>query len=152
MNKKKAKLRPRILLINRAIVLDKNKVLIIKRADDETYNPSKWEAPGGKLDKGQDISSALEREVLEETNLVVIPIDKVAYYRSGIVSDNVRYNGITYIELFGITKRIGGTVHLSSEHTDFKWITLDEIYDFDLSTATKEALLVLEEKIRKTKV
>lgn len=59
------KSRPQVVLVNKALVLDgKGKVLLIKRSQDDTYMSGKWELPGGKLESGQDITNALEREVL----------------------------------------------------------------------------------------
>ena len=68
--------RPKVVLVNRCIIFNKNedKILIIKRSEREHHESGKWEFPGGKLDEGQDLNNALEREVLEETGLFIIPI------------------------------------------------------------------------------
>ncbi len=139
-------LRPKVVLVNRAVVLDKKgKILIIKRSKKDSYMPNKWELPGGKLDIGQDISNALEREVLEETSLVVIPVNRVAYWHSEVISSG-KYKGLPYIVLVGITKCIGGTVSLSLEHRDFKWVKFDRFGDYELTPETRAALLVLKDR------
>src|SRR4029079_5209318 len=75
--------RPRVILSNRAIVVNKEKkILLIQRTSYDSWSASLWEFPGGKLDEGQDVSHALEREVFEETGLLVIPTHRVAYYES----------------------------------------------------------------------
>jgi 8-oxo-dGTP diphosphatase len=139
--------RPRILVITRAIIIQGKKFLLVKRAAHETYQPGIWEFPGGKLDDGQDISTALEREVLEETDLAITPIDKLAFFRSGIVTNNEKYNGITFIEIFGLAKALGGKAKLSEEHSDFRWISLSDIDEFEVNPNTKEALVALEDKL-----
>lgn len=111
---------------------------------------SKWELPGGKLDVGQDLSTALEREVLEETGLVVVPTDKTAYWNSHIISSG-KYKGLPYIVLVGIVKSLGGKVSLSEEHDDFAWVKIDLALKYDLVPESRAALTVLGEKLIKTR-
>ena len=141
------KSRPKVVLVNRALVQNKKKeVLLIQRSHNDSYMPGKWELPGGKLDTGQDISNALEREVLEETGLVVLPTDKVAYWHSEILTSG-KYKGLPYIVLVGLAKSIGGKVTLSNEHNDFAWVTKKEALQYDLVQETRAALTVLSSKI-----
>lgn len=141
------KTRPQVVLVNRALVLNKEKeVLLVKRSKNNSYIPGKWELPGGKLDAGQDISNALEREVLEETGLVVLPTDKVAYWHSEILTKG-KYKGLPYIVLIGLANSIGGNVILSTEHDDYAWVSKSDIFDYDLVHETRSALTVLSSKI-----
>lgn len=144
-------LRPKVVLVNRAVILNKHgSILIIKRSSDDSYMQGKWELPGGKLDIGQDISNALEREVLEETGLVIIPMDKVAYWHSEIISSG-KYKGLPYIVLIGISRSIGGQVKISREHQDFKWIKAKDAIKYDLVPETRSALTVLSSKLTVSK-
>ena len=141
------KSRPQVVLVNRALVLnEKKEVLLIKRSKGDSYMPGKWELPGGKLDAGQDISNALEREVLEETGLAVLPTDKVAYWHSKILTKG-KYKGLPYIVLIGLANSIGGEVKLSKEHDDYAWVSKDEVFSYDLVHQTRLALTVLSNKI-----
>ncbi|MCJ7792514.1 MAG: NUDIX domain-containing protein [Candidatus Marinimicrobia bacterium] len=144
--------RPRVVLTNRAIVLDeKGEILLIKRANTDSWRPGFWEFPGGKLDEGQDLSHALEREILEETGLVVIPINRVVYYESQI-SQMKKYRGLPYIVLIGLAKKIGGKIKLSEEHTESAWVTPQKALNCDLTSESKKALLVLRETFPKLKI
>lgn len=137
-------LRPRILLVTRAFVENKDgKILLIKRSKDDSYEPEKWEIPGGKLDDGQDIANALEREVLEETGLFVIPTSRTAYIESMIITNNKKYNGMPYVLIVGLCKVIGGTLKLSEEHDDAVWVTAEEAHTYDLRDEVKKALASL---------
>jgi 8-oxo-dGTP diphosphatase len=108
--------------------------------------PNKWELPGGKLDIGQDIANALEREVLEETGLVVVPTDKIAYWHSEIVASG-KYKGLPYVVLVGITKSVGGKVMLSPEHQHFEWVKVRAALKLDLAPETRSAVNVLASKL-----
>ena len=137
--------RPRVLLVNRCIVLDdKGKILLIRRASDDPHYPDLWECPGGKLDQGQDLNQAREREVLEETGLLVKLIHPLVYVDSYVVGE-VKYAGLPYVCLFGIAKSIGGKFGLSSEHSDAKWVTYDEALSFELTMEVRKAIIVLKD-------
>lgn len=135
--------RPRVLLVNRCFVLNERKeFLFIQRSQTDTHNPSLWEAPGGKLDEGQDLSRALEREVIEETGLLVEPSSRLVYADSYIVGDG-KYKGLPYIVLFSIGRLVGGTLKLSDEHDDAKWVTYAQALTYDMPDEVRKALIVL---------
>lgn len=141
--------RPRIILSNRAIVLNKEKkILLIQRTPNDNWSPNLWEFPGGKLDEGQDVSHALEREVFEETGLLVIPTHRVAYYESSI-STMKKYKGLPYICLTGIAHVEGSSqCRLSDEHQSYVWVNLAEAMEYELTNETRKALLALDDLLK----
>ena len=54
-----------------AIIISNKRVLLLKRASRESFLPNLWELPSGKVDQGEDLSTALTREVFEETGLSI---------------------------------------------------------------------------------
>lgn len=139
--------RPKILLVVRAAVINKEgKILLMKRYKDDTWMPGKWELPGGKVDLGQDASNAMEREVLEETGLVIIPTDKVVYWNSEIVGSG-KYKGLPYLAIVGTAKPVAGEINLSKEHDDYTWLTIKEALQKDVVFETRQALTVLSKKL-----
>lgn len=144
-------LRPKVVLVNRCIVLNKKgKFLLIKRSLNDYYAPGLWEFPGGKLDEGQDLTSALEREVIEETGLLVLPTARIAYTESSIIPRG-KYKGLPYVVIIGVGKMIGGELKLSEEHTDFKWVTTKEAFEMDLKNEIRKSLIVLAKNIKNKK-
>jgi 8-oxo-dGTP pyrophosphatase MutT (NUDIX family) len=144
--------RPRVVLVNRCIILNKiGKILLIKRSLKDYNAPGLWEFPGGKLDEGQDLSNALEREVIEETGLFVTPTDRTAYIESSIIPRG-KYRGLPYVVIIGIGKLIGGKLQLSEEHTDFKWVTVKEAYEMNIKDEIRKSLIVLEKNLKKIKI
>lgn len=56
-----------------AIIIKDNKILLIKRVKpDRTY----WVFPGGGIEQGETVEEGLEREVYEETGLVITSYEK----------------------------------------------------------------------------
>lgn len=144
--------RPAVVLVNRSLIIDGDKLLAVQRASTDSHNPSLWEAPGGKLDEGQDLHGAIEREVMEETGLLIRPIDSIAHFESQVIGGGGRYNGMPYVVLFGLGTIIGGTLKLSEEHDDYRWCSYTEFMELDLTPETRKAAIVLEDRLKKNGV
>ncbi len=148
---KERRSRPKVVLVNRCIILDKEKkFLLIKRSSKDYHAPELWEFPGGKLDEGQNLTDALEREVLEETGLLVLPTTRIAYTESQIIPKG-KYKGLPYVIIIGIGKIIGGKLKLSPEHTDYKWVTEEEALEMNIKDEIRKSLIVLSKDLKKTK-
>lgn len=138
----------KILIANRCIVLNKQgKILLLQRSSKDTFDPGKWEFPGGKLEQGQDTTHALEREVLEEAGIMVVPLTHIAYTQSE-VNISGKYKGYTYVLIVGIAKLVNGKVALGHEHDDYKWVTEKEALQMDIREEIRKALLVLSKTIK----
>ncbi len=79
-----------------------------------------WEIVGGRIDPGTDLITNLKREVLEETGLEIIGKPKLVDAQD-ILKPNRHIVRLTYIG------EGDGEVKISDEHTDFQWLSLEEI-------------------------
>jgi 8-oxo-dGTP diphosphatase len=138
--------RPRVLLVVRVILLHKNSILLIQRSKNDSSDPLKWEIPGGKLDKGQDLNEAAERELIEEVGLFAKPLKQLVFFDSDI-DHNTKYKGIPYIRLTALYKSETTSVRLSEEHDDYKWLSIEECLKMDLTEFTRKSLLAWEKDI-----
>lgn len=138
--------RPRVVLVTRAIVINNGKILLIKRHDGDCNEPLMWEIPGGKLDKGQDLTGAAEREIIEEVGLYATPINQLVFFES-TVNKLKKYKGLPYICLASLYKSNSSHVRLSGEHVDYKWVDFEEALKMELTDFTRKSLLAWEEEI-----
>lgn len=110
---------PRIEVAVKALVVRRGRVLLLKRRRDARPAPGGWDTPGGRLEFGESLEEALQREVREELG--------------PSVSLNVRQvlNAWTFekdrrTQLVGITFLcdLAGRPQLpdDSEHVSFEWI------------------------------
>ncbi len=63
-----------------AFIVNQNKILLLKRSDDESFLPGKWEVPGGGVDVGETIEQGVRREVKEEAGIDVAVKDLFGYF------------------------------------------------------------------------
>ena len=120
----------------KAVIIYERKVLLIKKVSAEGGN---WELPGGLMEFGEDLHTALRREIIEETGLQEIHIDKLIYAMTVKVSPVRQIVGIGYLGYAN-----SDMVKLSSdEHTDFTWADKKEL----LSLLDEQMLSILKENI-----
>lgn len=128
-----------ILLVNRAIIVDQQKILLVQRSAQDSYKPNEWEFPGGKVDAGEDLTTALIREVHEETGLTIMPISSMVHVEHEPVVTG-KYAGRLYVALFHVARRLSGDTIVSDEHEGFVWDSVDAAIARSLTDESRRAL------------
>jgi len=77
-----------------------------------------WEFPGGQVEEGETIPHALEREVLEETGIIVKVKSLVGIY------SNIRKPSIVNMDF--ICEYVSGEPKTSNESSQVEWVDRDE--------------------------
>ncbi len=94
-----------------------NKILILKRSETDVDEANCWDPPGGGIEIGESIENGFLRELKEET---------------GIMAKNVTVFAVHEVDdgslgLFAKAETKDENITLSDEHSDFKWITEEEL-------------------------
>lgn len=63
---------PEVLHVAVGVIRNKNDDILIARRNSRQHQGGKWEFPGGKVEAGECVSSALTRELKEELNIEVL--------------------------------------------------------------------------------
>lgn len=102
--------------------------LIVRRSDNDEYLAGHWELPGGSTEFGEEPLVAIEREVQEECGLTVKathPLTAMSY-----MMDPQKH----VVDIIFLCKIIiDQPVHLSSEHTDFAWVTFEDLSSYKMT-------------------
>ena len=100
-------IKPREMDVVAAVLKDKEKFLIAKRGDNQSF-PSKWEFPGGKVEKGESFENALIREIKEELNVNINVLKKIA-------SEKVEVNNVIISIHYFYAEIISGALDFHSK-------------------------------------
>lgn len=101
-----------------------SKVLLVKRAETETFAPGHWELPGGHIEFGETVEDGLNREVQEETGLKVKFGE--TFHQFTYVSDNSKDHYIELILTATLEDENQEVTLNPQEHSEFKWVTRGE--------------------------
>ncbi|TKJ17244.1 hypothetical protein CEE44_01790 [Candidatus Woesearchaeota archaeon B3_Woes] len=126
-------------LAAKSFIMNDNKLLIIKRSDDNVQKPGIWEVPGGRLGLEENHIEGLKREIKEETGLnieVVRPLTLRKFTRD----DNQRIELTNF--LCKLSNPLDKNIKLSQEHTNSEWIGLDDVKNKITSFFYKEIDLI----------
>ena len=122
------------------ILLDEaNRVLIGQRVVRDRYY-RKWEFPGGKFELGETAEMALQREILEETGLLIEHSEPFMLLEHDYPDRQVKLH-------IRLVRTFSGTL-ASMEGQALKWLAIDDLLEVDFLDGNKAIL----EKLRKAKL
>lgn len=129
---------PGFRFIQKAAVVhpDEARVLLLRRADDDSYRPGDWDFPGGNVERGELHGAALTREIREETGLVIehfSPLKVISHVDSDVYVLHIVYT----------CRAETPAVILSGEHSGYSWFGRAELEALERSRYVAWALEAL---------
>src|SRR5919109_5121289 len=109
-------------------------ILLLKRNAQRRTSPNKWQTPSGFINEGESAEEAILREVKEETSL------DGTIKKSGSVFEVIDQWARWIIIPFLILVKSDKVVIDTKEHSEFKWIKVDEISNFECVKGIDEDL------------
>jgi len=114
--------------VSKVVMIDKDdRVLILKRSGKvvSEESPWEWDLPGGHVEKDESLEAALDREVWEETSLDLGEATKI--YTDDYTTFFVSYEW-------------EGSIMLSKEHDEYKWIKPEQITNYYIGDKYERAV------------
>jgi len=122
---------PPIDVVAGVIRRDDGQLLITQRMADDTLG-GYWEFPGGKVDPGEELKAALKRELREEIGVEAEIGDEIHHIVHAYPDRDVR--------LFFYDARIISGEPQKIEVADLRWITTDELMNYQFPEADRPLL------------
>jgi 8-oxo-dGTP pyrophosphatase MutT (NUDIX family) len=119
----------------RVLVVQDNKLLLVKEASDDW-----WALPGGGVDHGETIESAVTREVEEELGVPASEVSsdfQIVYYNIGSV-----VNTVPRMNLFFKVSVPETSLRKTDQVSEWKWFTKDEFLKQELHASYDKTKLV----------
>jgi len=116
-----------------AVVLDGDRVLLVKRGHEPLKG--EWSLPGGVVELGETLETAIVREVREETGLevdvgpIVDVLDRLRYDPDG----RLKYH---YVLVDFLCRPSNGVLCCASDADAAEWAGLDELARYAVAEAT----------------
>ncbi|WP_287126157.1 NUDIX hydrolase [Desulfobacter sp.] len=120
-----------------AVVFKDNRVLLVKRGNPPARGV--WAIPGGSVELGESLQKAAEREVLEETGIVIKAGEPVLSFESIHRDDNDRVRFHYYIVDLAATY-ISGEPSPGDDALDAGWISGEALARLNVNPITLKLL------------
>lgn len=121
-----------------AVVIHQQKILLIKRL--RAPNQGLWAIPGGKVELGETLQQTAERELLEETG-VVVRATKPCYTFDYIEHDVAGKIGFHYVIIDLFAEYVSGIPQAQSDASEAAWIAFADLDALAMTQSTRELLL-----------
>jgi 8-oxo-dGTP diphosphatase len=123
------------------VVLDRGKLLLLKRKEDDDSYPGVWDCVGGHFEEGESAEECMLREAREEAGM------RMKIVRLGPL--------IEYLDAYGravavpfILKPEAGRKVVPSEHSEFRWVTMRELERYEIVPDLEKALELFRLRLR----
>ena len=101
---------------SKAILVNPQGKILVMRLQD-----GRWDLPGGRMDKNENLPQALAREIKEETGLIVDPTGAKLVYAGVFPYKGPPAESVTVI-VFSLPLNTDASIVVSHEHKDFFWL------------------------------
>jgi 8-oxo-dGTP diphosphatase len=118
------------------VVIEDGKVVLVRRG----HEPQKgqWSIPGGAVELGEKIVSAVRREVHEETKLFVEPVELISVFERIVRNHGrVRYH---YVVLDYACRLKKGRIAPESDVLDARWVSRCHLDGYRLLQPTENVI------------
>lgn len=120
-----------------AVVFKNNAVLLVKRKNPPCQD--EWAIPGGKVQTGETLQQAAEREILEETGIVIKA--KESIYTFDLIERDENENILFHYVIIDLDANyLSGELQANDDAIDAKWITNEEARTITINQTTKTLL------------
>ena len=118
------------MIIVTAAIIRKNGLILLTRRRPDAHLPNLWEFPGGKVEPGESLITALQREIREELGITIDVGDE--YYTT------THHYATKSVELHFFDCSIVHGEPRAIEVAEFCWVKSDDLLTYEFPEADLE--------------
>ncbi|GAB0110833.1 8-oxo-dGTP diphosphatase MutT [Pseudoalteromonas distincta] len=120
-------------IVNVAVgVIKKNNGIFICKRGDEQHQGGLWEFPGGKIEAGESVFSALQRELIEEVGITIHSSSQLMVIEHDYSDKCVKLD-------VHVVSNFSGEAH-GAEGQPSEWVAISELENYDFPEANTEII------------
>lgn len=120
-----------------AIVFKDDTILLVKRKNPPNQN--QWAIPGGKVNYGEPLKNAVEREILEETGIVIHAQEPI-YTFEVIETNATKETSLHYVIIDFTAQYVSGLPSANDDAEQASWVSRDKFTLLEINNITKKLL------------
>ncbi len=109
------------------VIQDSDGRILLSRRHDHVHQGGLWEFPGGKVERREDVSQALRREIREELGIEVMTHQPLISITHAYPDKSVR------LDVHRVLKFAGRPIGLEGQPVE--WVSVDEIVNYPMPAA-----------------
>lgn len=119
------------------VVIRGQRVLLVRRG--KAPSRGQWAIPGGRVELGETLQKAVEREVLEETG-VRVQAGEICHVFDVVRRDDAGRVRFHYVIVDLMAEYVSGEPQAADDASEAGWLAPDELRDLTVNRNTRELL------------
>lgn len=119
------------------VVIRGQRVLLVRRG--KAPSRGQWAIPGGRVELGETLQEAVEREVLEETG-VRVQAGEICHVFDVVRRDDTGRVRFHYVIVDLMAEYVSGEPQAADDASEAGWLAPDELRDLTVNRNTRELL------------
>lgn len=119
------------------VVIRGRRVLLVRRA--KAPSKGQWAIPGGRVELGETLQEAVEREVFEETG-VRVQAGEICHVFDVVRRDDAGRVRFHYVIVDLVAEYVSGEPQAADDASEAGWLTPDELRDLTVNRNTRDLL------------
>ena len=131
-----------------ALIFQGKKILLVRRG--KSPSKGKWSLPGGRLRLGEPLKAGVIREIKEETQLLVKPIE-IGKVVEHIIKDKEGKVEYHYVIVDYICQVVKGIPQASSDVIQVEFVPISQLEHLNLTSGTAQVILEVFDSVSRSK-
>ncbi len=121
------------------VILDADRNILLTRRHDHLHQGGLWEFPGGKVGVGENVSTALSRELREELDITPVNVSPLIEIHHDYGDKSVLLDVHVVWEFSGEPRGLEGQPMV--------WVSADELSDYKFPAANKPIVAAILQEL-----